>query len=115
MLKHAEKMQGVHPQLQAVVRRAAEICTCDISVVEGLRTIEKQRQMVAEKKSQTMKSRHLLGQAVDLFNGKDWEHASFYPIADAMKQAAKELGVQITWGGDWKGSWDKPHFQIEGV
>ena len=30
-----------------------------------------------------------------------------------MKQAAKELGVNIVWGGDWKSFKDGPHFQIE--
>jgi len=40
----------------------------------------------------------------------DWEH--FYPIADAMKAAAEELGVDLEWGGDWKTFKDGPHFQL---
>jgi len=69
--------------------------------------------LVATGKSTTMNSRHLTGHAVDLVPypvSWDWEH--FYPIADAMKAAAEELGVDLEWGGDWKTFKDGPHFQL---
>jgi len=107
------KLEGVHPDLVAVVERAIQITEQDFSVGEGLRSIDRQRKLVNTGKSKTMNSRHLTGHAVDLFPyplSWDWEY--FHPIADAMKQAAKELGVAIDWGGDWTSFPDGPHFQL---
>ena len=69
--------------------------------------------LVKEGKSQTMNSRHLTGHAVDLVPFPvSWDWTYFYPIADAMKDAAQELGVDLEWGGDWKSFKDGPHFQL---
>ena len=89
------KLEGIHPDLVAVVEHAIRISKQDFSVGEGLRSIERQRQLYNTGKSKTMNSRHLTGHAVDLFPyplSWDWEY--FYPIADAMKAAAEELGVE---------------------
>ena len=111
--KSRSKLDGVHPDLVVVVERAIGLSSQDFSVGEGLRSISRQRELVETGKSTTMNSRHLTGHAVDLFPypvSWDWEH--FYPIADAMKQAAKELNVDLEWGGDWKKFPDGPHFQL---
>src|SRR5690349_9518194 len=75
------------------------------AVHDGKRTPEEQRILVQSGASQTMKSRHLTGHAVDLvpvINGKlRWEWPPIYQIARAMKQAALELSVPIRWGGCW--------------
>ena len=108
-----QNLSGVHPDLVAVVKRAIEITEQDFSVIEGVRNIERQRQLVAKGASKTMNSRHLTGHAVDLAPyplSWDWEY--FYPIADAMKQAAEELDVDLEWGGDWKSFPDGPHFEL---
>lgn len=107
------KLQGVHPDLIGVVKRAIEITEQDFSVLEGVRNIDRQRKLVAQGKSTTMNSRHLTGHAVDLAPyplSWDWEY--FYPIADAMKAAAEEQGVDLEWGGDWSSFPDGPHFQV---
>ena len=115
-----DRLKGVHPDLVKVVKRAIEISEYDFMVVEGLRTKETQAEYVKKGVSQTMNSRHIIGQAVDLApleNGViDWNNkkGQFDAVAKAMLQAAKELNVKITWGGNWKFV-DKPHFQIEGV
>ena len=112
-LRSKQRLSGVHPDLVAVVKRTIEITEQDFSVIEGIRHIERQRQLVATGKSTTLNSRHLTGHAVDLVPypvSWDWEH--FYPIADAMKQAAEELDVDLEWGGDWKSFPDGPHFQL---
>ena len=111
--KSRERLKGVHPDLVAVVERAIGLSSQDFSVGEGLRSVERQRELYNTGKSKTMNSRHLTGHAVDLFPypiSWDWDY--FYPIADAMKEAAKDLGVEIEWGGDWKGFPDGPHFQL---
>ena len=113
-----KRLEGVDGTLVQVVKRASEISSYSFMVVEGMRTLETQKKYVAQGKSQTLKSRHLIGQAVDLAPVEagtiDWNNSKgqFDAVAEAMKQAAKELGVKITWGGDWKFV-DKPHFQIE--
>lgn len=100
-----QRLDGVKDQLVDVVCRAIEITTVDFGVTEGLRTVETQRQYVATGKSQTMDSKHLTGDAVDLvayINGQvSWELNLYDNIADAMKQAAIEKNVAIRWGAAW--------------
>lgn len=111
MIKHQEKLSGVNPKLVQVVLLAATICPVDIAVIEGLRTIERQRDLVAQGKSKTMNSRHIIGQAVDLWDGKSWERSAFKPIIEAMEEAGRRLNVRLTGGYTW--GWDYPHWQIE--
>lgn len=100
-----DKLQGVKPELTDVVKRAIEITNIDFAVIEGLRTKEQQRALVAKGASQTMNSKHITGDAVDLMAYIDdrasWELNVYDDIADAMKMAAIELGVAIRWGGAW--------------
>lgn len=110
------KLQGVQPQLVAVVQRAIQISPIDFKVVEGLRTLERQKQLLAQKATTTLKSRHLTGHAVDLCalvnNQVTYEYQYYIQISETMKSAAKELGVVIEWGGDWKTFKDGMHFQL---
>jgi peptidoglycan L-alanyl-D-glutamate endopeptidase CwlK len=111
--KSLQKLDGIHPDMVAVVKLAITITGQDFSVGEGLRSVSRQKKLVATGKSTTMNSRHITGHAVDLFPyplSWDWEY--FYPIADAMKAAAKELKIDLEWGGDWKSFPDGPHFQL---
>jgi len=98
-------LQGVRADLVEVVKRAIEITKVDFVVTEGLRSIERQRELVAKGASQTMASKHLTGQAVDLVaflgNRVSWELALYDEIADAMRTAAREQNVGIRWGGAW--------------
>lgn len=111
--KSRSKLQGVHPDLVAVVERAIQFTEQDFTVLEGLRSIDRQKELVATGKSKTMNSRHLTGHAVDLAPWPiSWDWEKFYPIADAMKDAAQELDIEIEWGGDWKSFPDGPHFQL---
>ncbi|AJI88306.1 D-alanyl-D-alanine carboxypeptidase family protein [Yersinia rochesterensis] len=109
-------LNGVHSDLVKVVRRALELTPIDFKVIEGRRTLERQRELVKAGASQTLNSRHLTGHAVDIVplpDGKvSWEWKYFYPMADAMKQAAAELGIVVEWGGNWTTFKDGPHFQL---
>ena len=100
-----EKLKGVNENLVQVVKRAIELTKVDFGVVYGLRTVEEQEKLVAAGKSQTMKSKHLEGRAVDLMayvDGKGcWELNVYDDLCDAMKAAAKELSVPIKWGAAW--------------
>ena len=60
-----DRLKGVHPDLQKVVRRAIELTPIDFTITEGLRTLERQKTLVAAGASQTLKSRHITGHAID--------------------------------------------------
>lgn len=110
------RLKGVHPDLVKVVMRAIQISTLDFTVLEGVRSLERQKALVEAGSSQTLKSRHLTGHAVDLGawvdSQLDWSWPLYPRIAGAMKMAAKELNVPIEWGGDWEKFKDGPHFQL---
>lgn len=88
-------------------------------VIEGLRTIERQKQLVAKGASKTMNSKHITGHAVDLAPMVDgdirWDWPLYHKLAPIIKQAAKDMGVNITWGGDWRSFADGPHWEIDPV
>ena len=112
-----ERLQGVKTDLVRVVERAIELSTVDFTVLEGLRSPERQQTLVASGASQTLNSRHITGHAVDLGawvdNQVDWSWPLYHKIANAMKAAATELGIPIVWGGDWKTFKDGPHFELD--
>lgn len=114
--KSKDRMAGVHPDLVAVVNRAIEITAVDFAVLEGLRSQAKQAQLLKAGASQTMRSRHLTGHAVDLgaYVGGSvrWDWPLYDRISEAVKAAAKELATPIEWGGDWVSFKDGPHFQL---
>ena len=115
--KSIERLQGVHPDLVRVVERAIDLTPVDFTVLEGLRSPERQQTVVASGASQTLNSRHITGHAVDLGawvdNQVDWSWPLYAKIANAMKAAANELGVSIVWGGDWRTFKDGPHFELD--
>jgi len=85
-------------------------------VIEGVRSLERQKMLFASGKSKTMNSRHLTGHAVDLaptVNGQVlWDWPLFDALAVAVKAAAKAENVPIEWGGDWVTFRDGPHWQL---
>lgn len=111
------RLEGVHEDLKKVVTRASEITEVEFVVTEGLRTKARQAQLFAAGASQTMNSRHLTGHAIDLAalvgGAVRWDWPLYDKLGAAMKQAAKELGIAIIWGGDWKTLRDGPHFELD--
>lgn len=114
-IRSRQRLSGVHPDLVAVVERAITITEVDFTVLEGLRSRDRQRELFAKGASKTMNSRHLTGHAVDLAPWPiDWDDLSkFELVADAMKQASEELEVPVIWGGDWRTFYDGPHFELD--
>lgn len=137
------KKQGVHRDIVRVLDAAIKETKIDFAIIEGLRSVARQRELVARGASKTMNSRHITGHAVDLWpidpltgkmvavpasyydkatsvaekramesdmNKRLW---ALYPdIAATMKKVASDLGVDLEWGGDWRGFPDGPHFQL---
>ncbi len=101
-----KRLDGVDASLQAVFKRAIEITPVDFTILEGVRTPERQAALVDSGASQTMRSKHLTGHAVDAAPYVDgrirWDWPLYYKLAAAVKQAAEELGVAVRWGGCWQ-------------
>lgn len=101
-----KRLEGVHHDLVEVVELAFDLSPNVFIVTEGLRTLARQKQLLAAGASQTLRSRHLTGHAVDLAVkvGSEirWDWPLYLKLADTMRQAAENAGVQIEWGGMWK-------------
>jgi len=111
-----ERLDGVHTDLIIVFATAIQRTDIDFAVIEGLRTLERQKQLKASGASKTLKSRHLTGHAVDIapYIGGEirWDWPLYIQLAKPIKQAAKDCGITIEWGGDWKTFRDAPHWQL---
>lgn len=119
-----QKLRGVHPDLVKVVYRAAELMKdpkLGFIITCGTRTVAEQRVLVAKGASRTMNSRHIPGKdgyakAVDFactLEGKlRWDWPLYNKLSVVVKQAAKDVGIPVEWGGDWKSFKDGPHYQL---
>ena len=115
------RLHGIHPDLVKVITEAAEEYETkfgvNIEISEGLRTKERQAQLLKAGASQTMNSRHLTGHAVDIHfivAGKaDWSWPLFRKFAVIVKDIAEDHQIPVTWGGDWKKFKDGPHFELD--
>lgn len=132
-----QNLQGVHPNLQKVLKEAIKTSPVDFTVTEGVRTAKRQAELYAQGRTKpgqrvtnvngtTSKSNHQVkydgyGHAVDLypfFLGQVQVHhkdtiKNLEKIAIHIKATAKCLGIPITWGGDWKSPFDPPHFELK--
>jgi peptidoglycan L-alanyl-D-glutamate endopeptidase CwlK len=118
-IRDNQRLEGVNPELCRVVRLADESGAMRFTVLEGLRTIERQRQLLKSGASTTLRSRHLTGHAVDLApmdgSGISWAWPLYDRLAIIIKAAAHEAEVPIEWGGDWTSFRDGPHWQLPWV
>jgi peptidoglycan L-alanyl-D-glutamate endopeptidase CwlK len=110
------RLEGVHPDLVRVVKKAAAMSALDFTVLEGLRTLDRQKQLMASGATKTLNSRHLTGHAVDLapmIGGTvRWDWPLYHQLAAVVKDAAKAENVPIQWGGDWRTFKDGPHWEL---
>ena len=104
------KLDGVHPDMVSVVKRAIELTDVDFGVTYGVRTLAEQEELYNSGRSQTMKSKHLIqddgySHAVDLVayfgSNVSWELNVYDNICDAMAEAARQIGCAIKWGAAW--------------
>jgi len=111
-----DRLNGVHPDLVKVIEEAIKESPLDFSITEGLRTRERQKALFDAGKSQTMNSRHLTGKAVDIAVIREgevtWDFKYYQLVADHIKKVAKELEIDLVWGGDWQSFKDGPHFEL---
>ncbi len=114
--KSLERMAGLHLDLHRVVQEAIRRTSVDFCVLEGRRSLSRQKELFRIGASSTMRSRHLSGHAIDLgawVNGAvRWDWPLYHKIAAAMLAAAHEQNVHLEWGGNWTKFPDGPHFQL---
>lgn len=127
-----DQLRRVHPDLILVVSRGLLYSSYDFAITEGLRTIERQRELVRLGYSKTYASKHLVqptgyAHAIDVMATGDlnkdgvrdhqdraltWDRGIYGAIAGAMRRSSEELGLPIRWGGDFKTFFDGPHFEL---
>lgn len=113
-------LAAVNPTLAELMYKVEAQHPDAFEIGEGMRDVETQRQNVAKGASQTMNSKHLTGNAVDIVMGADtgtpnWDFEAYRPIADTAKATAATLGIpNFVWGGDWRTLKDGVHFQVGG-
>lgn len=105
-----DRLKGVNPSLVAVFKRACETMPFDVTVLEGLRTYERQQELLKQGATKVSVSRHMSGNALDIAPYPiDWNDLErFQIVAEHMFKAAEELGIVIRWGGTWERSFTKP-------
>lgn len=105
-----DRLKGVNPSLVAVFKRACETMPFDVTVLEGLRSYERQQELLMKGATKVSVSRHMSGNALDIAPYPiDWNDLErFQIVAEHMFKAAEELGVVIRWGGTWERTFTKP-------
>lgn len=105
-----DRLKGVNPSLVAVFKRACETMPFDVTVLEGLRSYERQQELLKQGATKVSVSRHMSGNALDIAPYPiDWNDLErFQIVAEHMFKAAEELGIVIRWGGTWGRSFTKP-------
>lgn len=99
-----ERLKGVDSRLINVLNEVVKYF--DITVIEGLRSQERQNELVAQGKSKTKFGKHVEGKAVDIapypidWNARD----DFHYLGGFVLGVASKMGIDVRWGGDWSDS-----------
>ena len=121
-----KRLNTVDSKLQLLANEVLKITPYDFAITEGLRTLERQQKLFKQNTSNKIitkcdgiknKSKHQLGKAIDIMvydehGAGTWEEKYYKEVALIFKQKAKELNINISWGGDWKSFKDYPHFEL---
>ena len=112
-----QNLQGVHPSLVKLMKTAILSSPFPFMITEGLRSIERQKQLFQEGKTKTLDSYHLKGRAVDIAviveNHITWNYSFYEKVAKHILKIAHRKHLKITWGGTWNTLVDAVHFQLE--
>jgi len=121
-----DQRKTLHPKLQKIVDTTIKYV--DFSILEGVRSLDRQKELVAQGKSKTLKSKHLpdkngQSRAMDLAPSPiDWNNRErFILFAGFILGIASSLNIKVVWGGDWNGDFDTkdtgffdaPHFELD--
>ena len=110
------RLAGIHGDLLRVILLTANN-GAEFMVLEGIRTLERQKELFAKRATRTLNSRHLTGHAVDIaplddLGAPSWHWPQYDILAVAVKLAATQLSIPVIWGGDWVNFRDGPHWEL---
>ena len=96
-----QRLEGVDPRLVEVLNEAIKLM--DLTIIEGLRSQERQEQLLKEGATKVKYSKHLKGLAVDLAPYPiDWKDRDRFHYMGGMLNAIGHMkGYDVVWGGDW--------------
>mgnify|MGYP003132731336 FL=1 len=96
-----QRLKGVDAKLVNVANELIKLM--DVTVIEGLRSQERQNELVAQGKSKTKFGKHVAGKALDLAPYPiDWDDRErFHYMGGLIRGIGHSLGVDVRWGGDW--------------
>lgn len=99
-----KRLNGVNKDLVKVIEKVCK--HYDITVIEGLRSQERQNELVKQGKSKTKFGKHVDGDAVDIAPYPiDWNaREDFHMLGGFVLGVAAEMGINVRWGGDWSSS-----------
>jgi peptidoglycan L-alanyl-D-glutamate endopeptidase CwlK len=98
------RLKGVNPKLVNILNEAIKLM--DLTILEGLRSVERQKELVASGASKTMKSKHLKGMAVDVtpypvdFDSAKGINRHYY-MAGMLRGIAHMMKITVRSGADW--------------
>ncbi len=116
--RSAASLATLDHDLQRVARLALKMTRIDFTIISARRTLQEQRRLVAAGKSQTLRSRHLKGEALDFVpldpvTGKGvFNRALAIEVAVAFMDAGQVLNCPVKWGGTWRDFEDIPHIEM---
>ena len=96
-----ERLRGIDARLVSVLNELVKIM--DVTIIEGLRSEQRQEKLLKEGSTKTKFSKHITGKAVDLAPYPiDWKDRDrFHYMGGMIRGIAKQLNVNVRWGGDW--------------
>ena len=96
-----QRLKGVDARLVNVLNQLIKIM--DVTIIEGLRSAERQEELLAKGATKVKYSKHMEGKAVDVAPYPiDWKDRDrFHYMGGMIRGIGKQLGIDIRWGGDW--------------
>ena len=118
-----QKLSTCNTEIQLIIRKALQISPIDFGVSCGHRTVEQQQIEFKAGRSHldgiNKKSKHNLlpSKGIDLYayvNGKaDYSDKYMGILAGVILSIAKDMGIELEWGGNWKSLKDMPHYNTK--
>lgn len=110
------------PTLRLLLMEAIKDSPIDFTIIETVRTLEKQKEYFKKGATKTLKSRHIpntnisgYSEAADIAPYPiDWKDLNrFKKLSEHILKKANQLNIPITWGGTWKTLVDMPHYELK--
>jgi len=100
------RLKGVDAKLVNVLNELIKIM--DVTIIEGVRSAERQKELLEKGATKVKYSKHMEGKAVDLAPYPiDWKNRDgFYYMGGMIRGIAHQMGLKVRFGGDWDSDGD---------